>query len=252
MNFVKMQGLGNDFIVVIGPMALTETEIAALCDRRRGIGADGVLVATPTDTAVRMEYWNADGSAAEMCGNGLRCVARFAVDKGWAGPDTFVVETAVGSLEVCMLDEETARVEIGRAEIGKSETFQDHDFVRVSVGNPHAVTFVPDAARAPVEAVGSALEAATAGGTNVEFAHISGDAIEVRTWERGCGETEACGTGAVAVAAAARQAGYEGEKVLIRLLGGDLVVEFEGDRAWITGPARYSFEGVWTDRPVTD
>jgi len=250
VKFVKMQGLGNDFVVIEGPVTLTESQVAAMCDRRSGIGADGVLVVTPGGPAVRMDYWNADGSAAEMCGNGLRCVARFAVDRGWAGPGPFSVETTVGILEVAMLDDETARVEIGSAEVGESLQFRDLEFVRVSVGNPHAVTFVDNTSAAPVEGIGPDLETSTDGGTNVEFAHIGGGAIEVRTWERGCGETLACGTGAVAVAAAARDAGMAGDRVVIRLLGGDLIVEFDNDRAWITGPAHYSFEGVWSARPV--
>jgi diaminopimelate epimerase len=128
--------------------------------------------------------------------------------------------------------------------------FHDLEFVRVSVGNPHAVTFVDSTSDAPVDAVGAALEISVDGGTNVEFAHVGSEAIEVRTWERGCGETQACGTGAVAVAAAARQAGRAGDRVVIRLLGGELIIEFDDDRAWITGPARYSFAGVWSGSPV--
>ncbi len=246
MKFVKMHGLGNDFVVVDGPLSLTADEVEAICDRRRGVGADGVLAVTPDP--VRMDYWNADGSAAEMCGNGLRCVTRYAVDRGWADASGFVVTTAVGDLAVAMLDDRIARVEIGTATIGEAVDFDGFDFQRVDVGNPHAVTFVPDPGSAPVESVGAALENATPGGTNVEFASL-GDMITMRTWERGCGETLACGTGAVAVATAARHRGAVGDRVPIRLLGGELIVEFEGDKAWITGPAEYSFAGEWAGRP---
>ena len=97
MEFVKMEGLGNDFVVIVGPTEPAPEEIAAWCDRRRGIGADGVLEVTPIDrNRVRMRYWNADGGSAEMCGNGLRCVARFAVDRDWVDEASFTVETAVG------------------------------------------------------------------------------------------------------------------------------------------------------------
>lgn len=242
-----MHGLGNDFVVLSGPLEVGPAEVAAWCDRRTGIGADGVLVVTPLSAGrVRMEYWNADGSAAEMCGNGLRCVARYAQDRLWGGPGPFTVETAVGDLTVEMLDAETARVEVGRWNVMDGpERVGDHRVRRASVGNPHAVIFVDDVDVAPVEAVGSQLEQATPGGTNVEFAQRLPDGvIRVRTWERGVGETRACGTGAVAVASVASSEGAGNGSAIIRLLGGDLRVDLEGERAWITGPAAYSFSGT--------
>ena len=248
MDFVKMHGLGNDFVVVSGPVSVSPQDVSAWCDRRTGVGADGLLVVTPLSAGhVRMEYWNADGTAAEMCGNGLRCVTRYAVDRGWAGPDPFLVETAVGNLTVEMLDEVTARVEVGQWEVTSEPEFvENRRFRRASVGNPHVVTFVDSVDEAPVEELGGMIEAATPGGTNVEFAETLPDGvIAVRTWERGVGETRACGTGAVAVASVALAEERGDASATIRLRGGDLQVELDGDRAWITGPAVYSFSGTW-------
>lgn len=244
MDFVKMHGLGNDFVVFDGPVALRPDQIAALCDRRTGIGADGILIVTALgDNAVEMGYWNADGSIAEMCGNGLRCVARYAIDRRWLDAGGGRVVTAVGPLAVAPTDDGLFRVQIGQPEVGESF---DHDlsFRRVSVGNPHAVTFVADVQGAPVAVLGSELERATAGGTNVEFAEPTRSGIRVRTWERGVGETNACGTGAVATAAAARAAGLAGDAVTILLTGGPLLVELDGPDAFITGPAEYVFSGT--------
>ncbi len=240
-----MHGLGNDFVVLEGPVTVAPDDVARWSDRRRGIGADGVLVVTPVDAGrVRMEYWNADGSAAEMCGNGLRCVARYAVDRGWVPADGFVVETTVGPLEARLDGENIATVEVGYASVGDTVSEAGMTFTKASVGNPHAVTFVEALAEAPVTTVGRDLEAATPGGVNVEFAEPVGDVLAVRTWERGCGETHACGTGAVAVAAVARATGRSGDEVTIRLVGGDLRVRLDGDRAWITGLAEYAYRGV--------
>lgn len=242
MKFVKMHGLGNDFVVVEGPTALTPGRIAELCDRRTGIGADGVLAVSPvSDNVVKMDYWNADGSHAEMCGNGLRCVTRYAIDQGWLQAAGGHVDSAVGRLAVSQTG--TAfKVEVGAVTLGE-RTSADMDFQRVSVGNPHAVTFVDDVDQAPVAQLGSHVEQATPGGTNVEFAQAIDDGIRVRTWERGVGETLACGTGAVATAAAARHAGMVGDQVTIHLLGGPLTVDLDGDAAYITGPAEYVFSG---------
>ena len=244
MDFVKMHGLGNDFVVFDGPLSLGADAIQTVCDRRTGIGADGILVVTPSgENEVRMGYWNADGSEAEMCGNGLRCVTRYAIDRGWLSLDGGVVDTAVGQLSVGPTPDGRFRVEIGRPEVGV-EFGNDLTFRRISVGNPHAVTFVADVGRAPVESVGSELERSTPGGTNVEFAEPTPAGIRVRTWERGVGETNACGTGAVATAVAARAAGLSGDVVTILLVGGPLDVELDGPDAFITGPAEYVFSGT--------
>lgn len=238
-----MHGLGNDFVMFDGPLAIGPDQISAVCDRRIGIGADGILVVTPrADNEVDMGYWNADGSQAEMCGNGLRCVARYAIDRGWLSSDGGTVHTGVGPLAVGPTPDGRFRVEIGKPTVGE-EFAHDLSFQRISVGNPHAVTFVSDVSQAPVESVGSTLERATPGGTNVEFAEPTPEGIRVRTWERGVGETNACGTGAVATAVAARKAGLTGDVVTILLVGGPLEVELDGPDAFITGPAEYVFSG---------
>lgn len=243
-----MHGLGNDFVVFDGPLLLTADAIQAVCDRRTGIGADGILIVTPAaDNEVQMGYWNADGSEAEMCGNGLRCVTRYAIDRGWLASDGGVVATAVGPLTVGPTSDGRFRVEIGQPVVGEElgdEFGHDLKFRRISVGNPHAVTFVADVGEAPVEQVGSDLEQSTPGGTNVEFAQPTPAGIMVRTWERGVGETNACGTGAVATAVAARAAGLSGDTVTILLVGGPLDVELDGPDAFITGPADYVFSGT--------
>ncbi len=239
-----MHGLGNDFVVFDGPLALEADAIETVCDRRTGIGADGILIVTPTgDNRVQMGYWNADGSQAEMCGNGLRCVTRYAIDRRWLSPGGGVVDTAVGPLTVGPTGDGRYRVEIGQPVVGE-EFGDDLTFRRISVGNPHAVTFVADVGEAPVEQVGSDLEQSTPGGTNVEFAQATPAGIRVRTWERGVGETNACGTGAVATAVAARAAGLSGDVVTILLVGGPLDVELDGPDAFITGPAEYVFSGT--------
>ena len=239
-----MHGLGNDFVVFDGPLSLEAGAIQTVCDRRTGIGADGILVVTPSgENEVRMGYWNADGSEAEMCGNGLRCVTRYAIDRGWLSSDGGVVDTAVGPLSVGPTDDGRFRVEIGRPELG-AEFGNDLTFRSISVGNPHAVTFVADVGEAPVEEVGSDLQRSTPGGINVEFAEPTPAGIRVRTWERGVGETNACGTGAVATAVAARAAGLSGDVVTILLVGGPLDVELDGPDAFITGPAEYVFSGT--------
>jgi diaminopimelate epimerase len=237
-------------VVVAGPRQTSAAEVAAWCDRRRGIGADGVLVVTPLEPGrVRMAYWNADGSPAEMCGNGLRCAGRFAADRGWADGDSLIVETAVGSRRVELLGE------LIRAEIGPVTAWGDtvelvgYALETVGVGNPHAVAFVDDCYMVPVEAVGPVVEGDPAypERTNVEFATvIDADRLAVRVWERGVGETLACGTGAVAAVSAAHRSGRTGSRVTVLLPGGELDVEVTDETSWITGPATKVFQGTLT------
>lgn len=250
MDFCKMEGLGNDFVVLDGPRGLDGATVATLCDRRRGIGADGVLIVSPLDGGrVRMEYFNADGGAAEMCGNGLRCVARRAVDLGLVSESEFVVETPVGQRRVQMQPSGDVKVELGPIAAGGSEVDVDGIRVRtVDVGNPHAVLFVDDPSEADVAGTGRHLERHPAfpNGTNVEFVTVrSPNLIDMRVWERGVGETLACGTGAAAVVAAAQQAGVAGPAATVRLPGGLLQVEIDDGVAWISGPARTVFSGIW-------
>lgn len=246
MDFVKMEGLGNDFVVLDGPLAPTEEEVGRWCDRRRGIGADGVLVVTPTSDGVTMDYWNADGTPAEMCGNGLRCVARYSVERGLTSSDEFTVKTSAGPRRV-EVGQSTVRVELGPVEaLGDSVDLAGYELVPILVGNPHAVAFVDDCYAVPVEAVGPLIEGDPhyPERTNVEFATVIGrDRIALRVWERGVGETLACGTGAAAAVAEAYRSGRTGPSVTVLLPGGEMAVQIVDTVAWIEGPATVVFSG---------
>lgn len=242
MQFTKMEGLGNDFIVLDGSVEVTADLVRRLADRRRGVGADGVLQVTVEDGLVRMRYWNADGSVAEMCGNGLRCVARYAADRGLVHGSTFTVMTPVGERRVTVADE--PRVELGLPEVGASFEFEGWVLHRVGVGNPHAVAFVQDLSTAPVAELGSELERLTPGGINVEFVRVvDRHKIEMRVWERGIGETMACGSGMVAAAAASHQLDFTDSEVIVRVPGGEGMVELDGSTSWLVGPVSYTFSG---------
>ncbi|HEX9978739.1 MAG TPA: diaminopimelate epimerase [Acidimicrobiia bacterium] len=247
MDFVKMEGLGNDFVVIEGPYTPTTKEVESWCDRRRGVGADGVLVITPLDrSSVAMDYWNADGSPAEMCGNGLRCVARYAAAHGMVDSSSFTVETAVGPRHV-EVKQGAVRAQLGPVAVtGNTIDLAGYRLDPMSVGNPHAVAFVDDCYAVPIAAAGALIEGDPAfpERTNVEFATVTGrDRIQVRVWERGAGETLACGSGAAATVAAALRRGFTGPKVTVVLPGGSLEVEMIGDEAWIEGPAVEVFAG---------
>lgn len=248
-TFVKMHGLSNDFVVVDGPIDPEPDEIRAICDRRTGVGADGLLAVSSGTAggALRMQYWNADGSTAEMCGNGLRCVVRYGVDHGLVDETEFLVETPIGLKAVRILAEGEISVDLGPVRVHAS-TIELHGrpWSTVDVGNPHAVTFVPDPRQAPVTTEGPSVETDRhfPDGTNVEYAAVDGDRIEMRVWERGVGETQACGTGMVAVAAAARRSHPEFERWQVTVPGGTGFVEFDGDHVWLTGPTETVFEGV--------
>jgi diaminopimelate epimerase len=248
VDFVKMEGLGNDFIVVDGPVALDAATIMAWCDRRFGIGADGVLELTRVDAArIRMRYWNADGGEAEMCGNGLRCLVRLAHDRGWLGGRHVIVETAAGDLPAEVLEDGLVRALVGEPEV--AETPFDLAGVRVHpvrVGNPHAVVFVDDPVSVDVTGLGPRIERDDAfpNRTNVEFVAVTGlDRIVMRIWERGVGETLASGTGATAAAYGAVQFQDVEPPVRVELPGGVLTIELEGARAWMVGPANVVYEG---------
>lgn len=242
MRFDKMEGLGNDFVVVDGSVSVDAALVRRLTDRRRGIGADGLLQVSLDQGSVRMGYWNADGTPAEMCGNGLRCVARYAFDRGLVNEKEFEIATSVGPLRVEVADE--PRVELGPVDIGESFEYAGMIFLRASVGNPHAVTLVADPEVAPVAEMGSSLERSTPVGINVEFVHVVNDAqLEMRVWERGVGETLACGSGMVAAAAVTRHLGMTGDAVVVNVPGGAGRVELGRETAWLSGPAHYVFSG---------
>jgi diaminopimelate epimerase len=250
MDFVKMEGLGNDFVVLRGPLAPAAADIAAWCDRRRGIGADGLLVVTRLGSnRVRMDYWNADGSPAEMCGNGLRCVGRFAVAEGLVDGPEILVETAVGERPVLVAPEGPVRALVGESSEAGIPPFDlaGYHLESVSMGNPHAVAFVDDCYAVPVSAVGPIVEGDPhfPQRTNVGFATVvSSRRLDLRVWERGVGETLACGSGAAAAAALAHRRGLTGARVTVMLPGGPLEVEIDGDRVWIEGPARLVYRGT--------
>ncbi|VAV92443.1 Diaminopimelate epimerase [hydrothermal vent metagenome] len=248
MKFFKMQGLGNDFVVFEGPTQLATERIVALCDRRTGIGADGVLVATRLDDAVQMTYWNADGSVAEMCGNGLRCVAQLAMRNGWVDPRGFTVRAAISDHPAQRVGADLVRARVGTAATLAPEVSScGVEFHTVSIGNPHAVTFVDRVADAPVRTVGPDVEVdgQFPHRTNVEFASVRArDHIDLRVWERGVGETNACGTGAAATVFAAHQRGTVDNRVTVSLPGGDLLIEIDGDAVWMEGPAEFVYTGT--------
>lgn len=241
IQFTKMQGLGNDFLVVEGPTTFTPDEISWLCDRRFGVGADGVLVVTRNDP-VRMEYYNADGSAAEMCGNGLRCVARYVYDRGWVLERNFAVQTPIGVRGARVL-EEFIEVELGRVTVGEQLDIDGLVFHVADIGNPHAITFVDDPATVDVDAIGRSLQSGFDSGVNVEFVTPGDTSITMRVWERGVGETLACGTGmAAATAVTQSQSGHSGP-MTVHVPGGQAIIDIRDGIAWIRGPADYSFRG---------
>lgn len=235
-----MEGLGNDFVVLEGD-ALEPDLIPLLCDRRRGVGADGVLVVDPRPA---MRYWNADGSPAEMCGNGLRCVARYAVEAGWApAGEWMTVDTAVGPRRA-RVDDELVTVEVGPVELGGLLDIGGRSYRQASIGNPHAVTLVDDPDGVDVAGEGRLVagDAAFPAGANVEFVALEGPGrIRLRVWERGVGETQACGSGIVVAGAVAGN----GEPVEVSVRGGSARVYFEEGSGFLVGPARRVFDGEW-------
>lgn len=250
----KHEGAGNDFLVVVDPedhVRLSADQVRALCDRHRGVGADGVIRVGPgRDGAdLSMELRNADGSEAEMSGNGMRCLAQAAVGAGIVLPPRFTVATAAGVRTVTYQPGErpgaaTASVEMGPARLGKEQPqrFPDRRVREVDVGNPHLVLLGPsDPAEVAVAEIGPRIEAGYPGGINVEFVTAAAlpDELLLRVWERGVGETRACGTGSCAAAAAARGWGIVGDHVRVRNPGGMLEVwlgQSDGDPVVLAGP----------------
>ena len=256
LRFVKYQGLGNDFLVVDGPL-MTADRARRLCDRRRGVGGDGVLTVLPPTTpgaVATMHIYNSDGSVAAMCGNGIRCVARhLAESRGLFGD--VLVDTDSGP-RLCHVHRgttghvEAVSVEMGPARVEGEEDFtvagQRHHAVRVDMGNPHAVLFEPPSRERATE-VGAVIEQAVEGGVNVGFARPGPGGIDLVVWERGSGLTDACGTGACAAAVASARAGAvpTGRPVEVRLPGGPLQITVSDDLTRVTmrGPAEKAFEG---------
>jgi len=255
LSFSKHEGAGNDFLVLVdrgGRCRLGEVEARALCDRHLGIGADGLITVRPGSGGadLTMELRNADGGKAEMSGNGIRCLAQAAVDAGLVRSGRFTVATDAGVRTVEYRPAERpgrawASVVMGEVVVGEEEPHPVEGWRarRVDVGNPHLVLLGPDPDSVDVATVGRRVEAAQPGGVNVEFVATGPgrDELRLRVWERGVGETLACGTGSCAAAAAAHRWGLVGERVQVHNPGGVLEVvlgEEDGDPVVLAGPVR--------------
>jgi diaminopimelate epimerase len=248
MEFVKVQGLGNDFIVIDGPFTPTPDAVQRWCARFTGVGADGVLVIEPIDPGrMSMRYWNADGGEVEMCGNGLRCVARLAYERGWVAGREFTVETAAGEHPVTVKDDRVlAFVGIPIASRAGTLKVAQRSVHPLSIGNPHAVLLVDDVESEDVARIGPAIEndPMFPNRTNVEFVEVLEEGgIKARIWERGVGETQASGTGATAAAYIAHTVAGTPLPIDVHLRGGILTVTFDEDGAWMEGPAETVFSG---------
>jgi diaminopimelate epimerase len=278
MKFTKMHGIGNDYVyvnaftqAVANPAQLAKS----ISDRHFGVGADGLILILPSDKAnVKMRMFNADGSEAEMCGNGIRCVAKYAYEHRLSTKNPLTVETGSGVLTLDLhlqgprvtdvtvnmgrpildlpkipVDPEKVR-KLGSVEYEFSAAGQSFRAIFVSMGNPHAVIFTPDVAAIDVAALGPKIEHAAPfpRRVNVHWVQVkSPSEVIMRTWERGSGITLACGTGACAVCVAGVLAGKTDRKILAHLPGGDLHLEWRqpDDNVYMTGPATEVFEGDW-------
>lgn len=289
MNFLKMQGTGNDFVVVDGltggSAARDWAAIApSICDRHFGVGSDGLLVVEPSARAdFRMRMFNPDGSEAEMCGNGIRCFAKYVYDRGLSSGKEMAVETGAGVLTLAVhgggSTAERVTVSMGVPEFrperipvgvagdrafdvpvdgvtvpvgGPDGRGWDVVVSCVSMGNPHAVMLLDGSVGDfPLEVVGPRVEHHRLFPRRVNFEIVSRrgpNELDVRVWERGAGITLACGTGACAVAAVARAKGLTGDRTTVYLPGGPLELEWDGrGEILMTGPAALVFEGTWPD-----
>ncbi|MDX1959819.1 MAG: diaminopimelate epimerase [Leptospiraceae bacterium] len=274
LNFTKMEGIGNDYVYIDATKSdiqLSTEQIQKISNRNFGVGSDGVIFIRPSKVAdFQMDMYNSDGSSSEMCGNGIRCVGKFVYDFGLTNTTTPKIETGKGVLEL-KLDVQDSKVSYVTVDMGepilvpeKIPVIWDNDkriieapleilghslkFTAVSMGNPHAVIFVDDPKTFPVHEVGSKIETHSLfpRRTNVEFVSVLGkDHLFQRTWERGAGETLACGTGACAVAVASNLTGRCGRSVQIDLLGGSLFIDWtEKGNVIMKGPAKTTFQGV--------
>ncbi len=255
MKFTKMHGVGNDFLV-FDREEVADVDLPRLarlaCDRHFGVGADGILVPQLSEAAdLKMAYLNSDGSVAEMCGNGIRCLARYARDHELVNGQNFAIETEAGIKEILLHEDGSSRVNIGTPVFNAGVRIGGFNFLRVSIGNPHAVAFLES--EEEVEALdlresGSQVEKNPIfpNGSNVEFVFVrdTGE-LRMRIWERGAGETLGSGTGSGAVAVAAIRLGLAESPVSVHLDGGTVRIEWtgEGEPAYMTGPAEYVCEG---------
>jgi len=271
MKFWKMHGLGNDYIVIDNRNGKVREEEAnglarKLCERRFSIGADGMLLLHDSNVAdVKMRIFNSDGSEAEMCGNGVRCLAKYCYENNIVRKEGLRVETLAGILRTWLTleDGKVKRVKVNMGApilernhipmLGQGKCINENleidgekfKITCLSMGNPHCVIFVDDAKTFPVQRIGPKIEnhELFPRRTNVEFVQVlSKNELRLRVWERGCGETFACGTGACASVVAGSLLKKIGSRVRVHLLGGDLEIEYSGD-VFMTGPAEKVFEG---------
>lgn len=273
MKFTKMHGCGNDYVYVnCLQEQVTNPEKLAIyvSDRHFGIGSDGLILIHPSRIAdFRMAMYNADGSEGEMCGNGIRCVAKYVYDYGLTEKTSIAIETLAGIkyLDLTVEDGKVVFVKVnmgapilkpaeipvnlgGERCIAKPLTVdgKTYEITAVSMGNPHAVIFVEDTAGLPLEQIGPALEhhEVFPERVNTEFVQIlNRKEVNMRVWERGSGETLACGTGTCATVVACVLNGLTEDEITVHLLGGDLIVKYdrENDTVWMTGPAMVVFDG---------
>ena len=273
MKFTKMQGLGNDYVYVNCFQEKIENPVETaikVSNRNFGIGSDGLIMINPSKVAdCEMEMYNADGSRSEMCGNGIRCVGKYVYDYGIAKKPRISVETLAGIkyLDFTIENDKVklVKVDMGSPElvpanipvVAKGDTAIDEPIIVdgveyrmtcVSMGNPHAVVYIDDVKGLDIEKVGPKFEnhERFPRRVNTEFVRvIDRNTVEMRVWERGSGETLACGTGACAVAVASILNGHTENKVTVKLLGGDLFIEWnrEENKVYMTGPAEVSFDG---------
>jgi diaminopimelate epimerase len=255
MRFTKMQGSGNDFLI-FDPGEVEGEDLPDLavmaCDRHFGVGADGILIPALSGTAdLEMVYLNSDGSTSEMCGNGLRCLARYAKDRGLVGGEAISVATGAGVKKILLFEDGSSRVDMGAPHFDAEVGAGGFRFLRVSMGNPHAVAFLES------EAAVDTLDLSTIGPpieedpvfpekTNVEFGYARGGYnVRMRIWERGAGETLASGSGSCAVAVAAVRKNLAQSPVSVYMDGGTVQIEWsgDGDPVYIEGPAEYVCEG---------
>ena len=252
MHFTKMEGLGNDYLYIFGELENPEEVSIKYSERHFGIGSDGIIMISPSEIAdFKMRIFNADGSEAKMCGNGIRCVGKYVYDKGYTEKTSLEVETLSGIKKLELVVENgkvsQASVDMGKVKVSDSvEIKADSKEVVVTpvdVGNPHAVIITDDAENAPLTTLGKAIEKHShfPGGVNVEFITLTGEnELRMRVWERGSGITMACGTGACASASVAVKAGLckADEEITVKLDGGDLKIVVKPDWTVImTGPA---------------
>ncbi len=273
MKFTKMHGCGNDYVYVDGAkehIKNKEKLVIAASDRHFGVGSDGVIFINPSEIAdFEMEMYNADGSRSEMCGNGIRCVGKFVYDHGLTDKTMVAVESfgKIKYLDMTVENGKVSRVRVNMGEpeltaanvpvVSENEQVIDEEIVVngqtyrmtcVSMGNPHAVVFMDNVADMKIEEVGPFFEnhERFPNRTNTEFVKVIDDShVEMRVWERGSGETLACGTGCCATAVACALNGKTGDHVFVKVLGGEIEIEWDREKnlVYMTGPAETVYEG---------